>query len=64
VNGWTVAKYALVLVGIGLVLAADNFGRRWLGYVGLAIIVLAFLLRFLQRRAAGRAGDPQVPPEP
>jgi len=63
VNGWMLAKYALTLVGIGLVLAADHFGRRWLGYAGLAIIVLAFLLRFLQRRAGGR-GDaaPPVPP--
>lgn len=50
-NGWVLAKYALTLVGIGLVLAADRFGRTWLGYVGLAVIVLAFLLRFLQRRA-------------
>lgn len=61
VNGWLLAKYALTLVGIGLVLAADNLGRRWLGYVGLAIIVLAFLLRFLQRRAGAKA---DVPPEP
>ena len=45
-----------------LVLAADNFGHRWLGYAGLAIIVLAFLLRFLQRRAAGKAAAPPVPP--
>lgn len=50
-NDWVLAKYALTLVGIGLVLAADRFGRTWLGYVGLAVIVLAFLLRFLQRRA-------------
>jgi hydrogenase/urease accessory protein HupE len=62
VNGWILAKYALALVGIGLVLAADNFGRRWLGYVGLAIIVAAFLLRFLQRRAAGRTIPPAAPP--
>ena len=59
-NGWILAKYALTLVGIGLVLAADHFGRRWLGYAGLAIIVLAFLLRFLQRRAARRG---EAPPE-
>ena len=61
-NGWLLAKYALMLVGVGLVLAADNFGHRWLGYAGLAIIVLAFLLRFLQRRAAGKAAAPPVPP--
>ena len=41
VNGWLLAKYALTLVGLGLVLAADRFGRTWLGYVGLALIVLA-----------------------
>lgn len=61
-NGWTLAKYALMLAGLGLVLAADDFGRRWLGYAGLAIIVLAFLLRFLQRRAAAKADAPSVPP--
>lgn len=61
-NGWMLAKYALTLVGVGLVLAAENFGRRWLGYAGLAIIVLAFVLRFLQRRAAGKAAAPPVPP--
>jgi len=58
VNGWVLAKYALALLGIGLVLAADRSGRPWLGYVGLAIIVLAFLLRFLQRRAAAKAAAP------
>ena len=61
-NGWILAKYALTLVGIGLVLAADRFGRTWLGYAGLAIIVLAFLLRFLQRRAARRTTPPTGPP--
>ena len=59
-NGWMLAKYALALVGIGLVLAADRLGRTWLGYAGLAIIVVAFLLRFLQRRAARRG---EAPPE-
>ena len=57
-NGWMLAKYALTLVGIGLVLAADRFGRTWLGYAGLAIIVLAFLLRFLQRRARRQQQPP------
>jgi len=60
VNGWMLAKYALTLVGIGLVLAADRSGRTWLGYVGLAVIVLAFLLRFLQRRASRQ---PAAPPD-
>jgi hypothetical protein len=62
VNGWTLAKYALMLIGIGLVLVADRSGQTWLGYAGLAVIVLAFVLRFLQRRAAAREGAPPVPP--
>jgi hypothetical protein len=62
VNGWVLAKYALTLAGIGLVLAADRTGARWLGYTGLAIIVLAFLLRFLQRRAAAKAAAPPERP--
>jgi hypothetical protein len=60
VNGWMLAKYALTLAGLGLVLVADRVGRTWLGYVGLAAIVSAFLLRFLQRRAARRG---EAPPE-
>jgi len=51
-TGWTLAKYTLALTGLALVLGADRFGMHWLGYVGLALIVAAFLLRFLQRRAA------------
>jgi hypothetical protein len=50
VNGWLLAKYALALAGIALVLLADYVGRRWLGYVGLGLVVSAFLLRFVQRR--------------
>jgi hypothetical protein len=61
-NGWTMAKYALALVGIALVLVADRVGTRWLGYAGLAVIVLAFLLRFLQRRAAAGTGAPPAAP--
>jgi len=52
VNGWTLAKYALALSGIALVLLADRVGRSWLGYVGLALLVTAFALRFVQRRRA------------
>ena len=51
-NGWTLAKYALALTGLALVLGADRIGRHWLGYVGLTLIIAAFLLRFLQRRSA------------
>jgi len=49
-NGWTLAKYALALSGIAVVLLADRVGRSWLGYVGLGLMVIAFLLRFAQRR--------------
>jgi hydrogenase/urease accessory protein HupE len=51
VSGWTIAKYALALAGIALVLAADRVGLRWLAYPGLGLIVVGFLLRFPQRRA-------------
>jgi hypothetical protein len=53
-SGWTLAKYALALVGLALVIGGDSFGVRWLGYPGLAVIALAFLLRFPQRRLAAR----------
>jgi len=61
VNGWTLAKYALALAGISLVLAADDLGRGWLGYVGLGLLVVAFALRFAQRRME-RARDGTPPP--
>jgi len=51
-NGWTLAKYALLLAAVALVLLADSLGRPWLGYIGLGLIVAAFVLRFIQRRAA------------
>ncbi len=53
-NGWTLAKYVLALAGVVLVLAGDRLGRPWIGYPGLALLIVAFLLRFLQRRAAKR----------
>lgn len=46
---WTVAKYALTVAGIALVVSAPNFGRPWLGYIGLGLIGVAFLLRFKHR---------------
>ncbi len=49
-SGWTVAKMALALAGIALLLLADSLGRPWIGYAGLVPIVAAFLLRFVQRR--------------
>lgn len=59
-SGWTIAKYAVAMAGIALVLAADRFGVRWLGYAGIGLIVVAFLLRFPQRRAMGK-GQPPAP---
>ena len=53
-NGWTIAKYALALLGVAMVLYAENAGIRWLGYAGLVPIVAALLLRFPQRRVRGR----------
>jgi len=50
VSGWTLAKYALALAGLALVLLADQTGKKWLGYPGLGLILAAFLIRFLQRR--------------
>ena len=51
-NGWLLAKYALALSGLALVLLADGAGRHWLGYIGLGLVAVAFLLRFVQRRRA------------
>ena len=53
-NGWTIAKYVLALSGVAMVLFAENAGIRWLGYAGLVPIVVAFLLRFPQRRMQDR----------
>jgi hypothetical protein len=52
-SGWTLAKYALALTGLVLVLVADRIGQRWMGYGGLGLMVAAFLLRFAQRRTRG-----------
>ena len=53
-SGWSIAKYALALAGLALVLLADRVGLRWLGYGGLALIVVAFLLRFAPRLRASQ----------
>jgi len=60
-NGWTIAKYTLVLAGLALVFGADRLGASWAGYPGLGLIVAAFLLRYLQRRSP-RKGEPAGPP--
>jgi len=61
-NGWTIAKYALAVAGLALVVSADRFGVRWLSYPGLGLIVLAFLLRYPQRRALRGQGAPPEGP--
>jgi len=61
-SGWTLAKYALAVLGLALVIGGDNFGMRWLGFPGLALIVVAFLLRYPQKRAARRDATPPEGP--
>lgn len=56
-NGWTLAKYALALAGVTLVITGDRTGQRWLGYPGLVLVVVAFALRFIQRRRAARPDE-------
>ena len=54
-TGWTYAKYLLALSGIALVLAGESTGRRWLGYIGVGLLIAAFLLRFIQRARQRKA---------
>ena len=61
-TGWSLAKYALALAGVAIVLLADRVNRHWLGYVGLGLILVAFLLRFWERAKAPRRNDST--PEP
>ena len=49
-NGWILAKYVLALGGVALLLLGDRVGMRWVSFVGMALIVGAFSLRFIQRR--------------
>ena len=49
ISGWTFAKYALAIAGLALVVSAPNLGWPWLGYAGLALIFIAFILRFKHR---------------
>lgn len=50
----TLAKYALALSGVAIVLAADRWGKPQLGWVGLGLILAAFFLRFWRRGKAER----------
>lgn len=45
----TMAKYALALAGIALVLYGERIAQRWLGYAGIGLVVIAFFLRFVRR---------------
>jgi len=61
-SGLTLAKYALALSGVAIVLAADRIGRPSLGLVGLGLILAAFLLRFRRHgNAEGRNGSTPEP---
>ncbi len=46
---WTYLKYVFALVGVALVVSADRLGLHWLGYVGLGLLLVAFLLRLKYR---------------
>ena len=56
-TGWTLAKYVLALAGVAIVLLADRIHHPRLGYLGLGLILAAFLLRFLQRAKAPSRND-------
>lgn len=51
-NGLTLAKYALALSGVAIVIGADRLGRTDLGWVGLGLILAAFFMRFWRRGKA------------
>lgn len=51
-SGLTLAKYALALSGVAIVLAADRLGQSQLGWIGLGLILAAFFMRFWRRGKA------------
>ena len=61
-NGWTLAKYVLAIGGVAVVLLADRYGVRWLGWPGFGLVLAAFFLRFWQRAKAKPRNDST--PEP
>jgi predicted MFS family arabinose efflux permease len=62
-NGWTLAKYLLAIIGVLIVVAADHYGAPSFGWIGLGLILAAFFLRFWQRASARRhEREPSPPP--
>ena len=61
-TGWTLAKYALALLGVVIVLLADRVGVPSLGWIGLGLILAALFLRFWQRASERRRASGQEPP--
>jgi hypothetical protein len=60
-SGWTIAKLALALLGLALLVLGDRLGLPWLGYVGLVPLLTAFLLRFAQRKFDPQRNDSVTP---
>jgi hypothetical protein len=48
-TGLTIAKYALALGGVAIVIGADRLGQPQYGWVGLGLILSAFFMRFWRR---------------
>jgi hypothetical protein len=45
------AKLLLALVGVAVFLAASRFGLPWLRWAGIALVTIAWLLRFYRPRS-------------
>ncbi len=61
-NTLTLAKYALALSGIAIVLAADRWGRPQFGWIGLGLVLAAFFLRFWRRGSGDSRSGPAPKP--
>jgi len=57
VSGWTLAKYLLSVAGVLIVILADRYGVPRLGWLGLGLVLAAFLLRFWQHAKAKPRND-------
>ena len=60
-SAWSLGKYALALLGVALALLGDQVGRPWIGYVGIGLLIVAFLLRFVNRAPPRRPAPPEHP---